>query len=779
MQIENEHTFLAGLNEGLHLFLGSGFSVLASDEQGNVLPVGSGLQQELVKLFGVPENLGLSQIATLLNSTRKAEFRSFLNTRFTVSEFDPRYAIIEQMPVKSIITTNIDNLLHEIYRNGTTSYLNDLDLRGSTFFDRSAVDLVTLHGCVLHDSKDLTFGDTELASAFAREPDRWYFLARALETGPTLFWGYSLSDESTLGTLHPSTTQGRELGDKWITVRPGTDDGTLQYLRALNFQIIECETDEFLDYLHQHFEPTSQHQLEASTGELFPELSIPDVGAFPVRPIFEYFRGSPPTWYDIYSGQISTTSHHAVVRNALNAKKHTLIVGIPGSGKTTLLMQVIKDFNFSGHKLFADCPTPERAELIINRLAGAPALIGVDNFADDLDGFNVLLNSPNVLVLGCDETYWMETVSHRLPWDKLEVIDVTDLSAEDIQTIVNRIPADVRSSNQSLAQGEGQIPSIFEIVEARIKLPKLSQRYRSVLSSLERDDPRLLEFLLVCAYVHSCRTPISMDMLLAFFRGSDVDYVRISEMRNRMSGIVVDYLGDYDDGAQDYYRARSTLLSQAVMNQATALQLKNVILRFHGQVSSYRIHRYDVFKRRAFDHDLMDRVFRDWKEGMDFYKNAHLKETNPYVLQQGALFLSGKKRYQEAFNMIDESLAVSNRRIPSIRNSHATILFSANIDRTDTDGMVQRTLRQSMNILSECYNDDQRKAYHAQTFADQALRYDTRYGTAEGRNYLETALSWLKEEQAKSPWHREVRRLAAVVVRRLNDGRDSPRPSLF
>ena len=769
MNIENEHNFLAGLNSGLHLFLGAGFSIHAQDQAGRHLPIGHELQRELVEEFGVPSSLGLSQVATLLNSTRRAEFRSFLKTRFSVVHYDHKYNIIEQLPIKSIITTNIDNLLHQIYSNGTTSYLNDLDLRGSTFFDRSAVDLITLHGCVLHEDRQLTFDETELASAFAREPDRWYFLVRALEAGPTLFWGYSLADAGTLNSLHPSTTEGRELADKWITVLPGTDEGTLQYFRALNFQIIECDTIELLEYLQDHFDPAPLTSLDANTAELFPNLSIPDVGTVPVRPIFEYFRGAPPTWYDVYSGQLSTTSHHAVVRNSLNAKKHTMIVGIPGSGKTTLLMQVLKDFQFAGHKLFADCPTPEHSELIVNRLAGEPALIGIDNFADDLDGLNILLNNPNILVLGCDETYWMETVSHRLPWNRIEVVDVTDLSAEDIQTIVDRIPADMRSSTPTLRQGQGQIPSIFEIVESHIHLPKLAQRYRNVLNTLERNEPRLLNFLLVCAYVHNCRTPISMDMLLAFFRGTDIDYLSIAELRSRLSGIIVDYIGDLDDGVQDYYTARSTLVSQAVLNQASSRQLRAMILRFHGQVSTYRIHRYDVFKRRAFDHDLMDRVFTDWQEGLSFYESAHMKETNPYVLQQGALYLSGKKRYQEAFRMIDESLAVSNRRIPSIRNSHATILFNANIDRVDTDGMVQRTLQQSMEILSECYNDDQRKAYHAQTFADQSLRYDAKFGSDQGRFYLETALSWLREEQSKSPWHREVRRLSGVVARRLID----------
>ena len=153
-------------------------------------------------------------------------------------------------------------------------------------------------------------------------------------------------------------------------------------------------------------------------------------------------------------------------------------------------------------------------------------------------------------------------------------------------------------------------------MESNIRLPTLSERYRQVLHTIERQDRRLLEFLLVCAYVHSCRTPISVDMLFAFFRGTDISFEKLNAMRDTLLGIVVDYVGDLDDGAQNYYAPRSTLVSQAVIRQASPRQLKNVITRFHNQVSSYRIHRYDVFRRRAFAHDLMRVVFEDWEEGM-------------------------------------------------------------------------------------------------------------------------------------------------------------------
>ena len=69
--------------------------------------------------------------------------------------------------------------------------------------------------------------------------------------------------------------------------------------------------------------------------------------------------------------------------------------------------------------------------------------------------------------------------------------------------------------------------------------------------------------------------------------------------------------------------------------------------------------------------------------------------------------------------------------------------------------------------LKTVYTYDQRKAYHAQTFADHSLKYDDRFGRAEAQGYLETALSWLNEERRNSPWHRDVARLHRVVARRL------------
>ena len=770
MRIENENNFLAALSNGVNLFLGAGFSVLAEDKQGQVLPSGSKLCEELIQEFALPPTLQeLTQVATILKNTAPLDFRSYLKTRFTIGNFDPLYKAIEKINIHSIITTNIDDLLFRIYTDSTRFYLNDLDMHGASFGDRRAINLVSLHGCVLNETKEFIFSSTELASVFGQDPDRWHFLTNALQSQPTLFWGYGLADAGALQALHPSAVDSRDRADTWITVLPGTDEGTLQYFRALGFQILEADTRALLDlFKHQKGVIEPEVTSETPTRTLFPNLAIPDLGSVPVRSLLEFYRGAPPTWYDVFSGRLYQTCYHASARNFLSAGKNVLLVGVPGSGKTTLLMQLIKDFSFSGHKLVCDALTKENATLIVNRLGGARALIAIDNFADSTDGLLVLLKEASIQILASERSYFFDHVTHKFSGKNIKVLDVTDIDKLDVQKILTQIPIEIRKKDSSWPTSQdGMPPSIFEIVQSSVVFPALAMRYRKVLKDIAQEDRRLLDFLLVCSYVHSCRTPISMDMLLAFFRGQITGYSDVFELRDTLGRLLADYLGHLNDGAQDYYSPRSTLVAEAIVDQANRDDLRRVITRFHTEVSTLRIHRFDVFKRRAYDAYLMRRVFENWEEGMQFYRTAYDRDGSPYVLQQGALYLSHKRQFHEAFKLIDEALLMSGQRIPSIRNSHAIILFAANIERQETDGTVECTLQKSMEILRECHTYDKRKVYHAITFADHALKYDERFGREDAQEYLDTALRWLHEEQKRSPWNRKVKRLVSVVERRL------------
>lgn len=756
------------------MFLGSGFSVLAKDSQGRFLPTGPQLLSELVTTFSVPNEstFALPQICTIIESTRKSELREYLKDRFFVSDFDDRYAVLPKMEIKTIFTTNIDNLLYLVFSGSDRSYLNDIDQRGPSFSDRRAIDIITLHGSVLDDLRPFRFGTEALATAFASDPDRWHFLSGRLQQHSTLFWGYSVGDAGTLQALSPETSRGRQHKDSWIILHPSAaNDGNVSYFRALGFQLIKADTAEMLDYLASVATkpmPTApEHKFK--TRDFFPGESVPEVGTVPVRPIMEFYLGAAPQWSDIMSGNLFRTLHFRRLRDSINSKKNSLIIGVPACGKTTVLMQLAMEDFPETHKLVVNSLTLEKARFIENKLGGEPTLIFVDNFTDSWEAVEHLSMVPNIQLVGADRDYNFGIIDHKIDRDKFNIVDVTELSDSDIQGCLQTIPHSIRTAGYTRPHtNRGLEPSIFELIEANVAGPSLRERFASVLSQLEKVDPRLRDLLVMISYVKKSRVPVSMDMMIAYLRDYTTDYKRIYSMREKLGSMIAEYGGDLGlDGEQDYFVPRSNIVGEAILDNAKGRDLREMLLRFHKNVSPYRICRYDVFAREAYDNRLAYKAFPDWKEGKKFYEDLYFRDQSPYTLQHCALYLSGKGQYSEAFEMIDRAITVSGGRIWSIRNSHAIILFKANISHYDKP-IARETLNQSMEILTYCYEWDKRKPFHALTFADQALQYWKVYKDERAKEYLKTAALWLGDEAQRSPWNRQIRRLLPAVKRKLD-----------
>ena len=759
LKIENEANFTSAMSTGVNLFLGAGFSTLATNKDGDPLPIGDSLRQALLDKFSLtlPGDTPLSRISTILSRTRKEEFNAFLKEKYSVTEFDDRYLNLGNANLRTIFTTNIDDLIIQVFRNSKIHYINDLDLRGPTLSQKEAIETVWLHGCVYNATRPFVFGTTDIASAFRQDEDRWYLLTNRLQKYPTVFVGYRLDDSSTLEALSPQTISGRPHQDKWILLREPVEDGAIEYFRALDFQIIYGDTSGFLDFLDELRVPEKVEAYHDSS-ELFPNDTIPQIGSTPVRSLLDFYLGAPPVWSDIFSGELHKISYESAIRNDILLRRNVIIIGVPASGKTTLMMQVASEILFSGYKIVLDSITTERAQLIINKLNGASCLIFVDQFCDDINGFIRLAGESNIRLVGFDREYNFELISHRLQRNKFTIVDVTEISKRDIQELLEKIPERIYS-HPTVNLKSNDISSLFEFMDTYIRGRKLRDRYLNVIKQLAIADSRLSELLLVSCYVHSCRTPVSMDMLIAYFGDSVDDYTEIYNLRKALGALLNEPIEAWQDENQDYYVPRSVAVSESVMEKSPVNQLRKVIRQFHDRVTPYRIARYDVFKRNGYDHKIMDKIFYDWQEGYDFYDKIYLRDSDPYFLQHGALYLAKRKRYSEAFRWIDRALVQTKNRNFSIRNSHAQILFQANIDKNPDDPVVLPTLLDSMKILSECYGSDRRKAYHASVYGAQAMRLGEVYGMDIAKTHLVNAKKWLTEEKVRSPWNRDVKRL--------------------
>jgi hypothetical protein len=769
MQIENEGIFQHSLTNGINLFLGSGFSVFAKDLNLKPLPTGRALALELADVFGLGElgSLDLPQVCTIIEHTQKDKLRDYLENRFTVSEFDDRYFILDRINVKTIFTTNIDDLIFKVYSRSSSHYLNDLDVRGASFNDRNAIDLVTFHGSVANPIRPFRFGTVDIAASFASDPDRWYTLTQNFQKTPTLFWGYSLGDAGTLQALHPSSVHGRAYKDMWIVLHPSSaSSGSLNFFKALKLQIIVADTSEMLDYL-SNLSVLADRSNNVSTDETFLNLfhrdRIPAVGTVPVRPIIEFFQGAAPEWSDIFSGQLHQTEHATSLRNVIHSGNHALVIGIPASGKTTLLMQVATNLDIDSYIFWMPSLTPERAKLLGTSLGGAKALVFVDNFTDSIEGFITLIPFSNILLVGADRDYNFEIVSDKIDRKLFTILSVTDLSPVDIQACLDTLPESAaRRGEVRDAMNPDFQPSLFEIIEVNLKVPTLKERYLSALIQLERENPLFRDILLMICYCYRCRVPVSMDMMLSYLRGDINGYNEVYSILTKVGEMITDYEGGMMEDAQDYWIARSAIVGEAVISKAQQHALRSMLIRFHNNVSPFRICRYDVFKRYAFDNRLIGRAFPDADQGKQFYEDVFARDGSAYSLQHAALYLSNKKRHTEAFEMIDRAINESGGHIWSIRNSHAIILFRANYDKAQ-DPFARRQLEQSMNILTECIKADRRKPFHVLTFADQALKFSRVYGDRQSKEYLSAAEKWLNDERRRSPWNKEVARLLPVI----------------
>jgi hypothetical protein len=607
-----------------------------------------------------------------------------------------------------------------------------------------------------------------LATAFSLDQDKWFFLTNNLQSTPTFFWGYSLADASTLQAISQDTIKGRSHQDKWICMREN-DEAAARYFRALGFHIVIAETSEVLDYLATICSPKASAESLPSSVSLYPEYLIPSVGTVPVRPIADFYLGAAPSWSDIYSNSIFRTSHFNEAINNINSGRHLVILGIPACGKTTLMMQLAASHSFNGSKLICDTLTSEKAITILKNLAGEKAIVFLDNCSDSIDAMNLLIGNSNVQIVGFDRDHNYAMASHKVKGNP-KIVGVTNLTPSDQQSIYSSIPSHLRRPMMIRPQIEaGLKPSVYELLQANILTPKLNARYREVLRRLEAQETVTHDYLAMCSYVHSCHTPVSFDMALAFLRGDIENHSGVYEMTNKVFSLVPDYSGDLADSTQDYFMPRSVFVSEAILDQVSQISLQRMLNRFHKNVSPFRICHFDIFKRRAFSADVAKKAFPKCEDGIAYYERLHKRDKNYYLLQQAALYCSYKKQHSEAFRLIDKAISEAGPSVFAIKNSHAIILFEANIDHASTSGdAVRRELDRSLSLLTECHNHDFRKQYHALKFADLALQYWDIYGDNKAESYLRTANSWLEIEQKVASWNRNLVRLIDRISRKLN-----------
>ncbi len=759
-RFDHQHLFENEIKKGINLFLGAGFSILAANKKGLNLPIGNSLNDLVKKKFNMDKStLNLSQISTILANSKKQEFYSFLREVFTVSDFDKDYFNVDKLNPKNIYTTNIDDLIYKIYEGNEEKYINDVTYHGEILEDL-AINFSALHGNVSYpDDREMIFDVSSISNAYSSNLRIWNQLALDFEKRITLFWGYSLQDTAVIQSLTSSNTNPNFHKEKWIIVKDNNSD-FIEYLNSLGFNIIISDTKSFLNYLNElKIEKISRKEkIDEEIKYLFGKNIIPKSNKnLPVRPILDFFSGNPPTWYDIFSNQIHKTSHFNKIKDFIYSNKNLIIQGAPVSGKTTLIMQVAIELDYEIKLIFENLQY-NKAQLLAKVIKERKAVIFIDNFSDSIESFNYLSNFKNIKLIGIERTHNFSAISHLIKTEFYNICNVTELTENDLQGIFNHLPIENRETNLVVEKNKNyEKDTIFEFVRRNVKGNTIKQRFVEVFKDIEKDRS-LTDFLVLTAYTHNCRVPISFDMLYSYFIDDVNNYNDIYILRDKLRDLVKDYSGDLIlEDNQDYFYPRSYFIAETIIDTTPSDVLKNVMIKTLDNIPNTKIPYYNVYRKYAYDKILVSKAFFNWSEGMKFYQKVYdMDFHNPYVLQQGALYLAYKKKFTTAFEWIDRAITQTNDKYFSIRNSHAIILFDANINSTEESTSIRAQLDKSMDILEKCINDDKRKVFHAIRYAEQAKEYFNRFFDEKSIAYIIKAKEWLKKEYKENTWDKNL-----------------------
>lgn len=739
-----ENLFRDALRQGINLFCGAGFSVEAADNTGAKLPVGAGLLDELKKLFpSVASYSTLPRACTKITKTDKQSFYSYLEKRFAVKSFDSAYLSLQKIKVKNIYTTNIDDLFFRIYENTDKSfYLNDCSIMGESYNDDLAVHYYPLHGCIRNGS-NYVFGATEIASAFSQRGNEksWKSLAIDAAKRPILFWGWNFDDAGPIEAMYGDENNVENNTNRWVLLRAPNVE-MIDYIKSLKFNIIIGDTMGMLEYLSEFARSITEseniEQIDEETSRKLAVYEIPkNDEKLPSYPLHKFFLEYAPRWSHIYSQDIPKTSNYKKVANCISSGQDTVVMGIRGSGKTTLMMQLLVDYDTKKLKHMLVSPSAEQVKAYIKQLNGKHSLLFIDDCFRDTNALIMLFQAKNIQVVCFDRDFNYERQYHKIQKFSFKPIDITEITQEDAQSIVNIIPTDLRRVNAGTKNSDKD-PTILNLLAQNLKAMNFK-----FMDHFYQNDPIAAKVFLMIAYVHSCGTPCSFDMIYSFLGDDEYTWKEMYDVVERAGGLVreaSDWLGDYNlmDGIQDYYQCRSRFLAEKIIasiprgNQAFA----EVLNEFTRYVPAYKICLYDKFKRSAYDAEFAFRAFPNIEDGEAFFELCAEKDGSEYIYQQAAIYFSRQGDYKNAFIWIERARNLAHYNRFSIDSTYAKIYFDVNLSANQEQAQI------ALDILSDCCKNDKRKSIHFANFARCCLAYHREYGSEA---YLLQALKFINE----------------------------------
>lgn len=735
LKIDHPNMLIEKLHNGINLFTGAGFSKLPNSD-GYVLPDAPSLCKEICEYFSLESNYDndLEKVSNVVNRRARQQFQEFLRKKYTVTSYNSLYDALNLISINAFITTNIDNIIQCVMDNSEKYSLHNIVEYGAAKKGKHVVPFIPLHGNVKDLSSNLYFGKSELANVDNDNRELFNVMHSKLLEAPTLFVGYGFHDNAVERTIAKLLEDGAK--EIWILCRSGNKN--IPYFRDLGCYVIEGTTEELLEWIKDTIE--DEPALPTLIGKSIDSLKqycIPTRNEIETISSTEYFTNGLTHWYCILSGYPYETKSVNRIYEASLSCKNVVAIGIPFSGKTTIMMQLAAKMDVP-RKLVITKITLGEAQRIINVLKGTPAVVFIDDCCEDVHIANLFMACSNIRVIGFADDYAFESSKHIFEFD-YQRIDVGELEIDEAQQIYEKIPESLRFPVFSYKQDKDEKYSMLEMLNNNVQGVLTEGRITELLRRVKSISPSAFEVIAMTAYLVSNKSTLNTDVLCAYYNTTNysVLHKNIETVSGFLKEIDVDITPDLED--QDFYSLRSHLfadLTKSSLVNNYKSDYARIIRNFILNVSPYRIYRYNVFKRSAFDARFFKDLFSS--DAHELYAHILRYDDSIYTLQQWALYKSYLGDYAGAFADIDRAMSINKNNF-SIKNSRAIILFEAN--KRKKTKLAADGLTEAMTILQECFYSDKRKVYHAQKYAEFAVYLSRNW---DNHDYLLQAAEWLE-----------------------------------
>ena len=277
---------------------------------------------------------------------------------------------------------------------------------------------------------------------------------------------------------------------------------------------------------------------------------------------------------------------------------------------------------------------------------------------------------------------------------------------------------------------------------------------------------------MMIAYVHSCGTPCSFDMIYYFLGSNNYSWKKMNEIVKRAGRLIKDatyWMHHYDlkNAVQDYYQCRSRFLAEKIMNSIPVGNkvFAEVLCDFVDYVPPHVICLYDKFRRSYCDADLIARAFPEVKDGEKFYERCKQRDDSEYVYQQAALYFLKLKDYKKAFLWIDNAQNLAHYNRFSIDITYARIYFEVNLESNEQQAI------EALEIMGDCCKNDKRREIHFVFFAQCCIRFHRKYNNESSLCFISKALAHVKEglEGKNSALSWKNKKKLSEIERKLTD----------